>query len=174
MQLALPRPNIAVPLATLVIGAAGGAALVAVLNDDEVVRLPSIAPSAQVQSESPGDVSRTFDPKLHPNKLGARAATGTVATESRPFTLNRSVSPEATIKQNTAPYILNRSVSPEASIKQNSAPYTLDRSVSPEAPIKQNSAPYTLDRPVSPESEGQQSDQPATSPSRGNGFGARP
>jgi hypothetical protein len=100
MQLALPRQSLAVPLATLVIGAAGGAALTAVLNDDEVVRLPAIAPNAQVQSS--GDVSPSIDPKLHPNKLGARAAGVAAATQSRPFTLDRPVSPESTGQQSSS------------------------------------------------------------------------
>jgi hypothetical protein len=69
MQTALPhlQKNIAVPLVTLALGAAGGSALVALLDEDNTLTLPSANPAAQVQatpaqSETPSG----------PHKLGAR------------------------------------------------------------------------------------------------------
>jgi hypothetical protein len=69
MQNALPRlqKNIAVPLAALALGAAGGSALVALLDEDNALTLPSANPSAEIQatpaqSETPSG----------PNKFGAR------------------------------------------------------------------------------------------------------
>ena len=50
MQYALPHPRqaIAVPLVTLALGAAGGATMVALISEDDVIR----APSANLAAES--------------------------------------------------------------------------------------------------------------------------
>lgn len=69
MQGALPRlqKNIAVPLVTLALGAAGGSALVALLDEDDVLTLPSATPAAQSQpTPAPSAI-----PSSH-NTLGAR------------------------------------------------------------------------------------------------------
>jgi hypothetical protein len=69
MQSALPRlqKNIAVPLVTLALGAAGGSALVALLDEDDVLTLPSANPAAQSQPAP----AQSETPSGH-NKLGAR------------------------------------------------------------------------------------------------------
>lgn len=69
MQSALPRlqRNIAVPLVTLALGAAGGSALVALLDEDNAVTLPSVSQAAESQpapAQSATPVSQ--------NTLGAR------------------------------------------------------------------------------------------------------
>ena len=69
MQSALPRlqKNIAVPLVTLALGAAGGSALVALLDEDDVLTLPSANPAADSQATP----AQSQTPSGH-NKLGAR------------------------------------------------------------------------------------------------------
>ena len=69
MQNALPRlqKSIAVPLAALALGAAGGSALVAFLDQDNTLTLPSANPTAA--SQTPPAQSGT--PSTH-NQLGAR------------------------------------------------------------------------------------------------------
>jgi hypothetical protein len=69
MQNALPRleKSIAVPLVTLALGTAGGAALVAALDEDNTITLPSANPAAQSQPTQ----AQNQTPADH-NKLGAR------------------------------------------------------------------------------------------------------
>ena len=69
MQSALPRlqKNIAVPLVTLALGAAGGSALVALLDEDDILTLPSANSAAQ--SQPTPTQSETLPSH---NKLGAR------------------------------------------------------------------------------------------------------
>jgi hypothetical protein len=54
MQYALPHPStsIAIPLVTLLVGAAGGATVAAIVSDDEIVRLPAQVQTAQPQVPS--------------------------------------------------------------------------------------------------------------------------
>lgn len=69
MQNALPRlqKNIAVPLVTLALGAAGGSALVAFLDQDNALTLPSANPAAEIQATP----AQSETPSTH-NQLGAR------------------------------------------------------------------------------------------------------
>lgn len=69
MQSALPRlqKNIAVPLVTLALGAAGGSALVALLDEDHVITLPSASQAAESQPTPPQS-----ETAVGHNKLGAR------------------------------------------------------------------------------------------------------
>jgi hypothetical protein len=69
MQHALPRlqRNIAVPLVTLALGAAGGSALVAALDEDNVIMRPSANPTATSQITP----AQSQSPSGH-NRLGAR------------------------------------------------------------------------------------------------------
>ncbi|HEV3379352.1 MAG TPA: hypothetical protein VG126_18910 [Thermoleophilaceae bacterium] len=54
MQYALPRPTqtITIPLVTLLLGAAGGATVSAIVADDEVIRLPALSQPADPQVSS--------------------------------------------------------------------------------------------------------------------------
>jgi hypothetical protein len=69
MQHTLPRlqRNIAVPLVALALGAAGGSALVAALDEDNVITLPAVNPAANSQTIP----AQSESPSGH-NKLGAR------------------------------------------------------------------------------------------------------
>jgi hypothetical protein len=69
MQYALPRlqKNIAVPLVALALGAAGGSALMAVLDDDAVLTTPS----ASSAIESPAAPAQSDTASSH-HTLGAR------------------------------------------------------------------------------------------------------
>jgi hypothetical protein len=74
MQVALPRTTtqaLAVPLVTLILGAAGGAAVTVSLDDDDVVRVPAQSQPASVESLAPSP-GPAIDPSEHPNRLGAR------------------------------------------------------------------------------------------------------
>jgi hypothetical protein len=80
MQIALPRQNLAVPLITLLLGAAGGAAVTIAVNDDEIIRVPSISQPAE-NSSSPAPV---VDQSLRGSKATSTGAVDTGGGESAP------------------------------------------------------------------------------------------
>jgi hypothetical protein len=84
MQVALPRTTtqvLALPLVTLILGAAGGAAVTVSLDDDDVVRVPAQSQPASVETPAPSP-GPSIDPSEHPNRLGARPGGPAVQPDS--------------------------------------------------------------------------------------------
>jgi hypothetical protein len=92
VQYALPRPTqtITIPLVTLLLGAAGGATVAAVVADDEAIRLPALSQPAEPQvsssfSERPqeGAPVQATRSSATPSVLSERTTDGPVPTTSQ-------------------------------------------------------------------------------------------